>query len=240
MQTVKERIQSAFNRAAIHYDHVTPVQKKIGEKLITCLPRRFFHQVIDLGCGTGWTTQRLASQIEFSEFEAIDMAESMIIQANTHHSFSNIQFKTGSFESLSENHYDLVFSNMALHWSICLATTLHQIHQALKFGGLAVFSIPLSKTFEELAPYCNIHHFYTADEITNILLQQGFYLKSVQFHQERLIFNNTLQTLQTIKKTGATVCDTPSSSYKKCRLAIKQNQINQLSYHTGLFIVEKI
>lgn len=241
MQSINKKIQFAFNRAATHYDQVTSVQKKIGEKLINSLPQRFFHQVIDLGCGTGWTTQRLARQIEFSEFEAIDMAESMIIYANTHHSFSNIQFKTGFFEPLSVNYYDLVFSNMALHWSICFPTTLHHIHRALKVGGLIAFSIPLLKTFEELQPYYNTHIFYTADMISTMLVQKGFYLKNVQHHQERLIFDNTLQALRTLKKTGATVCDISApSSYKQCRLAITQNQINQLSYHTGLFIAEKI
>lgn len=240
MQAITARIQLAFNRAAIHYDQVTPVQKKIGEKLINGLPPKLFHHVIDLGCGTGFTTQRLASQIKFSKFEAIDMSEFMIMQANKHHSFSDIQFKTGSFGALSANYYDLVFSNMALHWSICFSTTLQHIHQALKLGGLVAFSIPLSRTFEEIASYCNIRDFYTADTVSNILHQKGFYLKNVQFHQEVLIFDNTLQALRTLKKTGATVCKTSlSSSYKQCRLVIKQDRVKQLSYHTGLFIAEK-
>lgn len=241
MSLSTQKIQWAFNKAAAYYHEVTPVQKKMGEKLVACLPQRCFHQVIDLGCGTGWTTQRLANHIAFSEFDAIDMSEAMIDEANHMNQCLDIQFKTQSFDVLSENHYDLVFSNMALHWSIDFVMTLQHVYNALKSGGLMAFSLPLLGTFNELAPYCSTRHFYSADVISDMLLEQKFNLKSVQCHHELLVFDHTLQALRTLKQSGATVCDVSlPMAYKQCRLAIKKDCVKQLSYHIGLFMAEKI
>ncbi len=56
----QERVARAFSRAAPRYDALASAQRDIGETLWQTLPQSAQH-VLDLGCGTGYWTQRLAS-----------------------------------------------------------------------------------------------------------------------------------------------------------------------------------
>ncbi len=228
----------SFNKAAKNYDGFSDVQKEVGKQLILCLPKNQFGTLIDLGCGTGFTTQNLASSIEYQHFEAIDFSSSMIEQAKIYCS-EKIYFKKNNFDLLPTNTYDLVFSNMALHWSEDLSTTLETIYLALKLNGLFAFSIPTTGTFEELAPYFNKHNFYNTAAIIEKLNSIGFSVIHNQNLTEYLHFDNLLQGLRMLKMTGATVCEHHDFSYSAIRKAIRDNYTQTLTYNIGLFILEK-
>ena len=71
-------------------------------------------RVVDLGCGTGELTRELHEQLGASETLGIDSSESMLQKAAPS---GTLYFQLGDIESfLSEQPFDLVFSNAALHW----------------------------------------------------------------------------------------------------------------------------
>lgn len=233
-------IKAAFNKASIHYDTASCIQKNTGQRLIQQLPQTRFSHVMDLGCGTGYTTQQLAKQIKFTHLDAIDIADAMIETANSRNDMPTIKFNIGSFDKLSANTYNLIFSNMALHWSAEFFVTLANISAALMSNGIVAFSIPIVGTFDELRPYFNVREFYTQNSVVNMLHQSGFNLKKIHCYKESQSFDNSLNALRSLKKTGATICQIPSNvSYRQNRAAIKDKLINQLTYHIGLFIAEK-
>lgn len=233
-------IKAAFNKASVHYDTASCIQKNTGQKLVKQLPQTRFPHVMDLGCGTGYTTQQLAKQIKFTHLDAIDIAEAMIETAHSRNDMPTIKFSIGSFDILSANTYNLIFSNMALHWSTEFSVTLANIYAALKPNGIVAFSIPIVGTFDELRPHFNVREFYTPDSVVNMLDQCRFNLKKIHCYKESQSFDNSLNALRSLKKTGATICQTPSNvSYQQNRAAIKNKLINQLTYQIGLFIAEK-
>jgi trans-aconitate 2-methyltransferase len=71
-------------------------------------------RIIDLGCGTGELTRELHERLGASETLGIDSSESMLAKAAP---ASSIHFELGDIASFTtDNPFDLVFSNAALHW----------------------------------------------------------------------------------------------------------------------------
>ena len=100
------------------------------EDLIRLVDRRSDADVIDLGCGTGELTLRLAGSLPGSRVLGIDNSEEMLQKAQRHIVDSKpltggawVEFKHCSIEELFYNDlpklvykWDLIFSNAAIHW----------------------------------------------------------------------------------------------------------------------------
>jgi ubiquinone/menaquinone biosynthesis C-methylase UbiE len=78
--------------------------------------------VLDVGCGNGFTTIKMAQEFQEAEIMGIDFSPAMIEQAGTAagHKYPNIDFYEGDVLSLSRNkhltsrHYDVVLSTRCL------------------------------------------------------------------------------------------------------------------------------
>lgn len=71
-------------------------------------------RVIDLGCGTGELTEKLAGILSHSTVLGIDSSQEMLSRA-TEKAKKNLRFKLISIESVC-GEWDLVFSHSALQW----------------------------------------------------------------------------------------------------------------------------
>ncbi|PTS99584.1 trans-aconitate methyltransferase [Pedobacter sp. HMWF019] len=100
-------------------------------------------KVIDLGCGTGELTRKLADQLPNSQVLGIDSSSEMLSQAVA---FSNDQVtfeQRGIEEQVKLNEkYDLVFSNAAIQWSDTHKELLPEIIGMLRPGGQLAIQIP--------------------------------------------------------------------------------------------------
>lgn len=231
------KVISAFNKAAQTYDSFSQIQEKVGFHLIKALPNVHFQRAIDVGCGTGSLTNKLAAHISCSSLEGIDLSQGMLQQAKNQ-GLPFIQFKNHSFDDLTADTYDLIFSNMALHWSPHFSSTLEIIQAALRPKGVAAFTIPLWPTFQELEPYFNIHRFQSGAAVLEQLERKSVVREKKQW-QEVITFSNTREALKSLKQSGVTVCDKKNFSYRKARYALEKSPILQLTYEIGLFIIEK-
>lgn len=72
-------------------------------------------KVIDLGCGTGELTRRLADLLPSCEGVGLDQSEEMLTKAAAYAS-GNLRFERGDQAKLKGT-WDLIFSNAALQWS---------------------------------------------------------------------------------------------------------------------------
>jgi malonyl-CoA O-methyltransferase len=211
----KKKIKHCFNRAATTYDANSNLQFEIGSILIDMLKPQMQSSAIfiDLGCGTGKTTQQLTNTFTSSTCIAIDIAEQLIKIAQPRLATSMVSILQADFEHLPlrNNIADAVFSNMALHWSLNLKPLLNEVTRVLKPCGLLAFSIPIRDTFFELLASQQqllkeqfiMDRFMTLDQLTDQLHNCGYHILKIKQSNYCLYFNSLLQLIKSIKQVGA-------------------------------------
>ncbi len=111
-----------------------------GEDLITILNPKPKERILDLGCGTGELTNKIAQ----SGAAVIGLDSSAAMIESARNSYPNIEFVLADAKDFSfEEKFDAVFSNAALHWIReaekvvkCIANALHPNGRfVLEMGG---------------------------------------------------------------------------------------------------------
>src|SRR5947209_6185986 len=77
-------------------------------------------RIVDLGCGPGTLTRKLAERFTDADVVGIDSSAPMLVEADRLKS-PRLAFAEGSIEAFAdggvvEGAFDVVFSNAALHW----------------------------------------------------------------------------------------------------------------------------
>ena len=115
-------------------------QKDWGNRLIDELNLKGDEKILDLGCGEGALTARLASLVPEGGAVGIDSSVQMIMAAKELET-SNLKFLCRDIDDLDfVEGFDIVFSNAALHWFLDHDLLLRNIHRALRPGGAARFN----------------------------------------------------------------------------------------------------
>jgi trans-aconitate methyltransferase len=103
-----------------------------GESLLAQLAPQVGEQILDLGCGTGQLTEKIASS--GAQVLGIDSDPAMIAQARTN--YPHISFQTADATNFDlPAPVDAVFSNAVLHWVPQAESAARCIARALKPGG---------------------------------------------------------------------------------------------------------
>jgi trans-aconitate methyltransferase len=122
------------------YAEASTHQQEWGTKLIAELGLRGDERVLDLGCGDGALTARIADLLPNGEVIGIDASHGMIDAArqnqrkNQHFIIMNISDLTFNAE------FDVVFSNATLHWVREHGTLLQKVRRGLRPGGVLRFN----------------------------------------------------------------------------------------------------
>ena len=235
-------IKKAFNRSQLSYDEHCMVQQYSGEKLLSLIRNNsIMPRILDLGCGTGLMTQKLATAFNYHDFHALDIANQLLVKARERLLPFHIHTYEADFNHLPDyaEPFDLIFSNMSLQWSTNLHTTLSNLAALLSSSGLLAFSIPLAGTFAELHPHFSLNNFIDLASFTQQLNELHY--DSVIAHQEKLTlqFENTLSTLQSIKHVGANCVVNKSHRGLRGKAFINQCNLRELTYVIGYFVVTK-
>jgi malonyl-CoA O-methyltransferase len=240
---IKNKIQQAFDRAAHSYDKHSDVQQQAGIKLTHLLKslRPQAKHLLDMGCGTGMTTAYLASQYQYEDFHAIDIAPSLLAKAHQRLANLAIHVYEKNFDELAGQaaSLDIIYSNMAVQWSRNLSALLQTTHTLLKDEGLIALSIPLAGTFTELHSYCELNALYDHETIANILTQSGYHILLQETESITLSFPHIIHAIKSIKQIGANHVIQRSCKGLGKRSPFKKMGSSQLTYVIGYFIARK-
>jgi trans-aconitate 2-methyltransferase len=114
------------------YDEKHSFVWKYGASLIDQLRPATGERVLDLGCGTGHLTARIAEA--GAEVVGIDSSPEMIAEARR--LFPTIRFEVADARDFAfDEPFDAVFSNAVLHWVKPPERAVDRVRRALKQGG---------------------------------------------------------------------------------------------------------
>ncbi len=101
-------------------------------------------RVIDLGCGTGELTRRLADMLPDSEVIGLDSSPQMLDKAQSQ-ARPGLRFELGGIEDFayrSDNVYDLVFSHAAIQWVDDHERLIPALLERVAVGGQIAVQMP--------------------------------------------------------------------------------------------------
>ena len=240
----QQEIRNAFNSVQDTYDNYSEIQQKIGSELINHLlniNKSNYKNILDLGCGTGLTTQKLLKSIRHDKSYACDFAQNLLFLASKRlKNFGTVMHNSDFHYALNKkNYYDLIFSNMSFQWCLDIKILLNLIYQNLKMGGILCFSIPLNGTFKNL-PSQSKNTFYNCHYFNELFNQIGY--KAILVKEKNIVrtFSSFTEAVKSIKYTGANVL---IDKNKMSRHFIFDKKLVKsefrLNYNIGFFIVKK-
>ena len=136
------------NSQAEKYRNVSKFQEKVGLYLMHKAPLTPGKIVLDLGCGPGNLTVRLAEKVApQGRVVGVDPdAERIKVAQEKYGSETNVTFFVGSdaeFPGRRAETYDIIYSNVVFHWIKDKQEAFKAIYESLKPGGSLVVAVPM-------------------------------------------------------------------------------------------------
>jgi len=215
----KQQIECHFGRMAKQYDEYAVVQKKMAEYLQDLVVESGpFETILEIGCGTGFFTKKLAKLYPSAQITASDISLKMLQAAKENLvDFSNIQYILADGENLDmKKKFDLIVSNAAFQWFNDYNSAFKQLTDRLKPGGCLIYATFGKQTFYELK-----QSFSSAKKVLNLeksgqhgpdfisLEQLSTISKDLdmqaEFKEENMVekFSSVKEFLLSVKKIGA-------------------------------------
>ncbi|HYJ64178.1 MAG TPA: methyltransferase domain-containing protein [Parafilimonas sp.] len=142
------------------YDNKHSFVAKYGEDVLGWLAPQKDERILDVGCGTGTLTEKIANAGAI--VTGIDASPEMIVKAKQ--AYNNIEFFVKDATDFSfDKRFDAVFSNATFHWIKNQQQLLQSIYNNLKQGGRLVY---------EMGAKHNIESIHNA--IKKVLIEEGF------------------------------------------------------------------
>jgi trans-aconitate methyltransferase len=105
---------------------------RLGEGVVELLRPQAGERILDLGCGPGQLTKKIAES--GADVMGLDASPEMIGQARQN--YPELRFVLRDAAAMQfENEFDAVFSNAALHWMLDPAAVVRGVARALRTGG---------------------------------------------------------------------------------------------------------
>jgi trans-aconitate 2-methyltransferase len=163
--------------SALYDDRHSFVWKKSAD-LVEMLAPQPDERILDLGCGTGHLTERLAAS--GAQVVGIDASPSMIAMARQN--FPKLRFQVADARSFHfDEPFDAIFSNAALHWIREAPAVVRSMAQALKSEGRLVLEMGakgniarIRAAIESVLTTSHTWYFPSLGEYSSLLEAEGF------------------------------------------------------------------
>lgn len=205
-------LMKQFNRAAHTYNYGAHIQSITARKVFEMNTHTSPKFTLDIGCGTGILTKKFAQAFPQSTIKAIDISENMIHQVQSLEE-KNICTECTDYLTLnSQEGFDLIISNAALHWMDTKAAVQKIAKELTPKGNtlLAIFGSKTSQELYQLLPVIGRHNqvvsstFYTSEDLIE-LGHNNFKHWQVNTEIITISFDSIFDLLKVQKDTGVNV-----------------------------------
>jgi len=147
--TNRVNIGKSFGSASKSYDISARLQRFSGKHLMPWLPNRNDLTVLDLGSGTGFFTDLLASS--YDQVIGLDISTDMLQFAKETRNKEILWLEADAHNiPLKDNSIDFIYSNLVIQWFNPLDEAITEMLRVLKPGGLLIFTTLVDGTLHEL------------------------------------------------------------------------------------------
>jgi malonyl-CoA O-methyltransferase len=244
----KESIKDSFNRAAAGYDKVAVLQQEVGKRLVERLDwvRLAPEAVLDLGCGTGYTTTPLFKKYARARIYGLDIAIDMLAIARRRAPwFRKLHTVCADAEALplADASCDLIFSNLTLQWCGDLDRVFRECRRVLRPGGLLLFStlgpdtlIELRESWAAADGYNHVNAFIDMHDVGDALIRSALVEPVMDVEHITLTYKDVFGLMRDLKLLGAhnVTAGRPAGLTGKQRLQAMQAAYERFRTHAGL------
>ena len=145
-----KNLQQEFNQwaAAGRGDEMETHHSDITDQTLALMDLKPNDRVLDLGCGTGWASRRMARIVKGGEVVGVDVADEMLRRAEaSSREFNNVRYLWGSAESLpvADNYFSKVLSVESFYYYADQGAALNELRRVMAPGGRLFILINLYK-----------------------------------------------------------------------------------------------
>jgi len=211
----KRQARRNFGRAATAYDEVAVLQHETGRQMVERLDymRIEPQSILDIGCGSGLTTELLLRRFPRARVHALDFALPMLALTRKRGRWlrrpacvcADLDHLPLASQSL-----DLVFANASLQWSADPAAAFRDIARVLKPNGLLIFSSfgpgtlhELRAAWAEVDGHPHVHPFIDMHDYGDMLTAGGLADPIMDVERMTLTYKDAGQLMREIKVIGA-------------------------------------
>jgi len=198
-----------FERAASTYAQATRLEAEVGSRMLERLaylkiaPRR----ILEAGSGPAREAGELRARYRGAELVALDFSAAMLLTGKSRW-FEKKQFVCCDLTRLplAAGSVELVWSNMALHWTEPQAA-IEELARVLAPGGLLMFSTLGPDTFKELrdaAGERRVHRFVDMHDLGDLLVAAGFAAPVMDMEILTFTYARGAQLLEDLRASGQT------------------------------------
>ena len=217
-------VQRAFDRAAASYDEHAYLQREIADRLferldyIKLTPQR----ILELGCGTGYATNKLLAHFSEASIVALDLADGMCRYAKRQmprqtvwerllRKRASVNFICANAEQLpiGDETMDFVISNLTLQWCDVEKVT-GEAMRVLKPNGLFMFTSfgpdtlgELRAAFRQVDDKPHVNTFVDMHDVGDMLLAAGFSDPVMDQETITITYSELKTLLRELKGIGA-------------------------------------
>lgn len=211
----KRQARRSFERAADRYDEVAVLQREIGNRMLERLDlvRLQPAAVLDLGAGTGFTSEGLLSRFPKARVVALDFAIPMLRHARRKGSWlrrPTCLCADAECLPLADASVDLVYSNATLQWCNDLDGTFREILRVLRPGGLLMFTSfgpdtlkELRRSWEQADGHSHVSPFADMHDLGDSLVRARFADPVMDAERLTLTYNEVGDLMRDLKLLGA-------------------------------------
>lgn len=208
----KKAVARSFSKAVLSYDDFSQLQRDIGDELFKrTTPLISIKHIVDLGCGTGYFSEKLLERFPDAEMTCFDLSPAML-ECVKKKKLSSTTYVCGDIDNLPalQRRVDLFFSNLVVQWSDDLFVVLSSLYKQLETGGKVVFStllegslIELERAWKEVDEFPHVNTFTKKSMLNEIIKNSPFQKSNIKYETRTLNYSNVVEVMRSLKGIGA-------------------------------------
>jgi malonyl-CoA O-methyltransferase len=209
----KRLVRRRFGRAARTYGRASRVEAEVASRMLERLdyvrlaPRR----ILDAGSGAGRDIDALRRRYAGAQVVALDSAPEVLPRKSLVEKIfgGKAIAACGDIEQLpfAPESFELVWSNMALHWVVDPLAALREIERVLSADGLLMFSTLGPDSLKELraaAGATRVHQFIDMHDLGDMLVAAGFSAPVMDMEMLQVDYESGARLLDDLRASGQT------------------------------------